>query len=152
MLNLWLVIKTQLLELSKSDSFKADWYGYASNQLSHILLGFVYTCLFSLFSFVLISEFPHKGVILFFVFTSYVLYEYFSQGIKEPFDTIEDTIYFALYGGGSAVLLFTEVEAGSPKLEVSILSTTPILTIMAIHLLCGVVLRMIEKEKKGGGE
>lgn len=141
-------IKEQLSTLSVSDSYKGDWYGYASNQLSHTFLGFLVTCSIGVFGYYYLNEFMHKETIWLIISSGYILFEWVTQGFKKPLDTIEDWLFFSVYGSGGPVLLFTEKQVGSPFLEVSVLSIGPILAIMFTHLLTGIVVRIIEKNRQ----
>jgi heme/copper-type cytochrome/quinol oxidase subunit 4 len=46
--------------LTTPDQFKRDWYGWATNQLGHIMIGLALACALTLLYFWAAGEFPYK--------------------------------------------------------------------------------------------
>lgn len=124
------------------DAFEDDWYGWLTNQISHLALG-VTTALFtSVIWYWVFNEFPFKVVIWPAITAVYVGLEVVRGW--DWWDSIEDTIFFSAYGAGGAFLVFSEVTPGSPVLTASATDVLPILGLACIHLLAGAYLRTPE--------
>lgn len=134
-------VKKVIKDLSTPDNFSYNWYGYATNQISHATLGFLALSIVSFILFIILGEFAQKEVTWLIVAVLYVLWE-----IRSPsWDGLEDFIFFVVYGAGSASLLFNEVNPGSPVVETSIDYVPKIVLIIATHLFVGIVARVIRK-------
>lgn len=91
----------------KPDDFKSKPYGYLTNQLGHIFLGFGITTWYTWIITYLSGVYPSQVLSFFVCVTLYlVVWELIVQGWRN-FDTIEDTAYF---GMGSSVYLFIHME------------------------------------------
>lgn len=140
-------IKDMFKFFTVSEDFRGDWYGYACNQLSHAFLGFLTVCLVSMWGYMYFGQFMPKEMLWGIVAGGYLIFEWKSQGLKSPLDTLEDWVFFSVYGAGGPVLLFSEQEKGSPVLETSVLYMGPIVSIMVAHIFAGVVVRLFQKVK-----
>lgn len=125
-----------------SDDFKGDWYGYACNQLSHVLLGFLFAGFVSMWTWFYRGEYLDKNALFAVCSISYLSFEFYTQRFKDLKDTLEDYVFFAIYGSGSAVYLFSEVEAGSPVLQTDLRFAGPIAVVVLTHIGLGVSKRM----------
>lgn len=133
----------KIMEALKSPSdFRNDWYGYSTNQLSHILLGFLALGFVSWAGFTLTGEFAPRWLNWVITATMFLLWE-ISQRNAELWDRIEDWLFMAVYGAGSAALLFIEVEPGSPKIVTEITNIPPIIGIISAHLVTGIWFRLM---------
>jgi hypothetical protein len=119
------------------DNFKADPYGYVTNQISHMgavgCLVFVYGVV--LFVFLVAGEFPPKWAIILGAAVSYSLIEAL-QGWR-GWDTIEDWLFVVFYGVTIPVMVFSEVEPGSDQFCGGLMDLMPWVLIMGAHLLIG---------------
>ena len=131
-----------MTNLLKSDNFRLDWYGYATNQLSHALLGFLASCIVSYLSFIILGQFWLKEFIWLTAASIYTLIEVVQKQTGNIWDCVEDFIFFAIYGAGSGYLLFDEVTPGSPEIVTNILYTLKVVAIIGSHLLVGISLRL----------
>lgn len=127
----------------QSDNFRRDWYGYATNQLSHTLLGFLTSCLVSYISFLILGEFWVKEYILITSATIYLFVE-LAQKQDNIWDCIEDFTFFVVYGVGSGYLLFNEVSVGSPEVRTNILYILNVVSIISAHLSIGILIRILQ--------
>ena len=112
------------------EDFKGDPYGYITNQISHIFVGF---SLVTVYSFVLnLSEYPNQNFSALMVTLGYFLcWELLYQGWRK-FDTIEDTFFIGL---GTAPFLFIDMQFVIDRLFISIV-------IMWLVLSVGLVRRL----------
>lgn len=137
----------RIIDALKSPSgFRNDWYGYATNQLSHILLGFLALGLISWLGFTLMGEFAQRWLSWLITATLFFLWE-LSQRSGLLWDKIEDWVFMSIYGAGSAALLFKEVEPGSPLIITEITNIPPMIAIISGHLLTGVWFRLIRGKR-----
>lgn len=142
------VIETIIREITTPENYRRNWYGYATNQLSHMMLGFIYCSLMSSIHWGFFHEFAHKQVLFSFVAATYAAFELGTQKWR-GWDTVEDWMFFALYGGGVPVLLFDEIEVGNPALTTRIDFVIPVVGIISFHLLAGIVVRIVNEVRHG---
>lgn len=125
------------------EDFEHDWYGWLTNQISHMSAGIFAALIVSAAWFQIIGEFPLKIFAVPLIAGIYIALEIYRGWFG--WDSIEDTIFFAVYGTGGAFLVFSEVTPGSPYLLVSVANVLPVLLIASGHLLAGVVRRWSEE-------
>lgn len=123
--------------LFSPDSFQDDWYGYLTNQVSHISLGVFLTWVLCFISFLVVGELPYKIEIFSFLAVLYFLYELLFQG-WHGLDTIEDWVFFSLYGVLGTVVTFTEVAS---VITLNLIAPTIIFPVLILHLFVGCLLR-----------
>ena len=129
--------KTTIL---KPDSFPGDWYGWVTNQISHIFVGIALVFFASLICFYSFGEMPNKLTIYGAIFAGYVAFEVLVQGWRGV-DTVEDTTFVVGYGAAGVLAGFTEVEVGSPYLELNLLGLAPFFAVAIVHLIAGAMHR-----------
>ena len=122
------------------DDFKDDWYGYLTNQISHVGLGLFLVWFVCAVSFLALGELPYKLALFFSISVLYFLYEMTFQGWRR-FDTIEDTMFVAGYGAGGTVLAFSEFLVGTSLVAFDVYAPAYVILTMAIHLLVGCSVR-----------
>jgi hypothetical protein len=118
------------------DDFARDWYGYLTNQISHIGLGIVLalaTCIAWFWAF---GEYPVKWAMWLAITGAYAASEVIRGG--DLWDAFEDGCFVCLYGAGGAFLVFGEVDPGNMDLITDLRTATAILGAAAIHLAIGV--------------
>ena len=138
------ILTTIWKELNTPDGYPADWYGYATNQVTHLAMGFAAACLLSNFHFYIFDEFARKGALWFAIALMYAVYELSAQGWNGK-DTVEDWVFFSVYGAGVPIVIFTELEVGSPMLSINSQLVVPVIAVIVAHLLGGVVARIYLK-------
>lgn len=127
----------------EQDDFVDDWYGWLTNQISHFAFGIAVVFVVSVAWFMIFGEFPVKVIIWPIIAAVYMAIEWlrgWSWG-----DSVEDTVFFAGYGAGGALLVFTEKTIGSPALEMSVMDVKPIFLIVCAHIVAGVFVRLPER-------
>lgn len=124
--------------------FRDDWYGYLTNQISHVSLGVFLTWALCFFCFLILDGLPYKTSIFFTLTILYFLYELLFQG-WQGVDTVEDWVFFSLYGVLGTVLAFTEFSVGLGLVTLSITAPSYIFPILILHLLIGCFLRKYGK-------
>ena len=132
----------QATTLSEPSAFVNDWYGWLTNQVSHIGLGVFLTFAVCVLYWLMWSEMPYKTAVYAVIFFGYVAFEVFYQGWRS-FDTIEDTVFTVGYGAASILSAFSEVTVGDPKVGVDVLILLPFFIVACIHLLAGVAFRIV---------
>ena len=138
------LIRKVIAELRKPEDFGGDWYGYATNQLSHFVLGFTTACVFSAGHFWAFGEFMEKGALWFVIAFIYAIWEIGVQPWR-GFDSVEDWLFYAAYGAGAAIILFTEISPGQPELMTSMEYVLPVAAIVYGHLAAGIIARICVK-------
>ena len=121
------------------DDFSKDWYGYLTNQVSHVGLGLFMATFVAIGFFVVAGEMPGKWAAWVVCFATYMAME-LVRGWN-GWDSVEDTIFTAGYGAGGAFLLFSEVTPGDPVLSVDIVPAGVLAAVMVLHLILGVARR-----------
>lgn len=144
------LLKSIFSELGTSDNYHTNWYSYATNQLSHTLLGFITSCIVSYTTFLILGEFWVKEYIWGTAALLYIFVELIQRQTRNIWDAVEDFIFFAVYGAGVGYLLFNEVSPGSPEVKSNILYTIKVVSIIGGHLSVGILMRayFAAKEKE----
>lgn len=138
------ILSTIWKELNTPDGYPVDWYGYATNQVTHLAMGFASTCILSGLYFFTFGEFAEKWALWFSVALMYAIYELSAQGWNGK-DTIEDWTFFSVYGAGVPIAIFTEIEPGDSMLVVNSYIVAPIIGFIFAHLVGGIVARIYLK-------
>lgn len=136
--------------LLQADSFRNNWYGYATNQISHFTLGFLFSAVVSFIGYSILGDFCKKEVILGIVAFCYLIVEISQFRTSAILDSIEDTVFFVVYGAGASVLLFDQLADNSSKVVADINSIIPVATIIGCHILAGSFARVCGKIKNDG--
>lgn len=126
----------------KSDDFREDWYGFATNQISHLALGVLFAWLTAIFYHWVWGEYPDKLSLVIFLAVSYLAFELITQGWNGV-DTIEDWTFFAAWGACGATTAFSEIEAGSAELSLDPSAPTPFVIAASVHLGLGSLQRLL---------
>ena len=121
------------------DDFAGDWYGYLTNQVSHMALGLMMALVLSLVWFVFMGEMPIKWQAWLACLGLYLGLE-LVRGWN-GWDSVEDTVFTAGYGSGGAFLIFSELAPGEPFLGFNILVAAGLAFVAAVHLILGVIRR-----------
>lgn len=132
----------------KPEDFSGDWYGYLTNQVSHIGLGVVLAFTLCIAVFIILGEFPFRSTIFLLIVISYIIYELRHQKWK-GWDTIEDSIFVSVYGAGGSLYSFHEVTPGESLVVLDIMDPVPFLIAAIVHLSIGVFIRH-RKQKNDG--
>ncbi len=131
---------TPLRNLFEASSFDGDWYGWLTNQVSHIFLGLALVFVSCFLWLAAVGEFPYRLHTWLSLVTLYLAYEWAFQGWRW-FDTVEDTLFVTFYGAGGALYTFHEVAPGSPKFTGNITHLLPFFYVAAAHLFAGAAAR-----------
>lgn len=123
-----------------ADDFRDDWYGYLTNQISHIGTGVVTVLLFSVGVLFVFGELPYRFAAWIIIASGYMFYEIRRQKWR-GWDTIEDTVFFAGYGAGGVLYSFHEQVAGLGVVCTDVASPLPFLAAASGHLFLGTLWR-----------
>lgn len=132
------------MTIFKPDDFRDDWYGYLTNQFSHLWTGVGIAWLTSVAVYLVANEMPLRTSLFALILMGYLIYEFRRQG-WQGWDTIEDAMFVVAYGAGGAVAAFEEVTPGEPLLQVHILKPLPFAAAAALHLSIGCAVRVWRK-------
>jgi hypothetical protein len=139
-----LILSTIWNELKTPDGYPVDWYGYATNQVTHLAMGFAFVCILSGLHFAMFGEFAQKGALWFTAAMVYAVYELSSQGWNGK-DTVEDWVFFSIYGAVPPIAMFSEIEVGNPELLVNSQIAAPVIGVVVAHLIGGILARVYLK-------
>ena len=130
------------------DNFRADPYGWATNQAGHIGLGVVASIVACAVVLALFDQFPYRIAVWSMIVLIYVgLIELHMQGWRGG-DTVEDAIFVCGYGAGSVLYAAHEVRPGTGDFLMNIWDIVPFVAFAAFHMLLGVGLRIRQKARE----
>ncbi len=130
-----------MTSLTDPSAFPDDWYGWLTNQISHIGLGVFLTFALCSLYWLINGEMPYRVAAYMVIASGYLAFEIYVQGWRR-FDTIEDTVFTVGYGTSAILAAFQEITVGSPLVAVNILSLMPFFIVACIHLLAGSISRL----------
>jgi len=124
------------------DNFRADPYGWLTNQLGHIMLGLIMVYAVCVAWWAVSGELPYRlhvgvGLAIFYI----GVIELWIQGWRGG-DTIEDSVFTLGYGAAAPLCVFQEVAPDAGQFTGRIADLTPFFYIAGIHLLLGVTTRI----------
>lgn len=124
------------------ENFKGDWYGWATNQLSHVLIGLFAAILTTLAWWGIFGEYPYRlplAIVLMLVFVASELKQGWNGG-----DAFEDLLF---RGYGVAFILGTlhEVQRFALTLEPDVGAMLTIIVVASVHLAVGAGIRLWQK-------
>lgn len=126
----------------QASNFRADAYGYITNQSGHVLIGICTAaglCWLHLKGF---GEFPYRGAVWAVMAAFYVIaVEILGQGWRGG-DTIEDSIFVLGYGAGGALYTMEEAAPGGSALCGDLADIMPFIALAALHLSVGAGIRV----------
>ena len=118
------------------DDFADDWYGYLTNQVSHVGLGLFLALFVAISWFIASGEMPFKWPAWFVCLGLYLSLEIVRGW--HGWDSAEDTMFTCGYGSGGAFLLFSEITPGDPALLLNLPMAGAVSVAMIAHLVWGV--------------
>lgn len=133
------VMKSLIRRLFPKDNFAGNWYGWLTNQISHIALGVGIAVVVTGVCYAAAGEFPVKWAAWICAAGIYAA----AEAVRgwHGWDTVEDWIFVAAYGSGGAFMAFTELFPGSPILILRFTDLPFLLGFMAAHLAVGSIVR-----------
>ena len=138
-------------ELTTSSNYTTDPYGYGKNQLAHLSIGFIMATVVSALSVLFAGEFLYKGDLFAIMCVIFVLWEFVQRSLSVVkvtiWDSVEDWVFMALYGSGTAIFLFSESEVGSPWVTSNIYYSLPFVGVVATHLFVGILARIMNRKR-----
>jgi hypothetical protein len=138
-----------MTSLFEPDDFLDDWYGWLTNQVSHIGVGVKLAFLMCLGAFVVTGELPYRVDVFAVCLLGYVFFELYFQG-WQGFDTVDDTVFVVAYGAGAPLYAFHEVSVGSLEVMGVLTDLIPFFAVATIHLACGVAFRYYRADSNKG--
>lgn len=127
--------------LTKPSAYPRDWYGWATNQLGHVMLGVMLACGITVAYFWAAGEFPFKWHLFAFIGGAYLAFELVFQK-WQGWDTVEDWLFVCAYGAGGVIATVTEYEVGSLVADIDLRGAAWALAGVAGHISVGVAVRM----------
>lgn len=129
-----------MTSLTDPDDFAGDWYGWLTNQISHIGLGVFLTFALCAVYWLINDEMPYRTSVYMVIATGYFAFEIYVQGWR-GFDTVEDSVFTVGYGTSAILAAFQEINIGSPMVAVDILALLPFFIVASVHLFVGSIAR-----------
>lgn len=133
-------IRHVIATLSTPSKFERDWYGWFTNQMSHMTTGVFGVWIICVISFLAHGDFPEKEGVFYLVLILYGAKEIFAD-TWQGWDTIEDILFLVVYGSGGTLVSMTESEVGSPDVSFNIFAALPFLCFSMGHLAFGSFIR-----------
>jgi hypothetical protein len=127
--------------LTTPDAYPRDWYGWATNQLGHVMIGLALACGLTLVYFWAAGEFPYKLHLFAVIGCGYLAFELAFQK-WQGWDTIEDWLFVCAYGAGGAIGTVTEAEIGSLTADLDLTAVAWAFAAAAGHLAAGIGWRL----------
>lgn len=122
---------------------------WLANALSHVGLG-VWLAIASCGMWLYASgEFPEREAIGVLLVVFYLSYELSRQGWR-GFDTVEDALFVAGYGGCGALYCFIEVSPGSDQITAGLFDLIFVSTFPLVHMVAGASIRIARRKKCEG--
>lgn len=109
-----LMARDPLCLIFAPDDMAHDWYGWLTNQSSHLILGALLTLVASVIGLLVLGEYPYRVEIGVMVLLLILTFETGVQPLN-GWDTLNDVLFMA-YGAIGALLVCREVEAGGVEL------------------------------------
>lgn len=123
--------------------FRADPYGWLTNQVSHMGGGLAYVFASCYLWLAVFGEFPVRWHIWAAFAVVYLAWEIAQQGWQGA-DTIEDWCFVVAYGAGGPLLVFREYDLGSGLFYGQIHDLRPFFALACVHLVIGVAIRIVQ--------
>lgn len=133
--------KVILQGLIAPSDFRRDWYGYLTNQISHVGVGVLAAWLTCVMAYLIAGEYPYREHVFVLILLAYTLKEALFDKWS-GFDTIEDIVFVTLYGVGGTLRSFSEIQAGSSVVSFDVFSALPVLLLCIVHLTVGTISRI----------
>ena len=134
-----------IMGLIKPNAFLDDWYGWLTNQASHMALGVFLAFSACVAVYFVVGEFPYRADVFAVCLLGYVAFELLTQG-WQGYDTIEDTVFVVGYGVGAPLASFHEISVGSPNVSADLGALVVFFAAAAIHLAFGSAFRYSRAE------
>lgn len=129
-----------ILSLGRGDGFPRDWYGYLTNQVSHVGLGIFAAWAACLVAFVISSDLPYRWQVFAGISAVYAAKELIIDRWQGA-DTVEDFLFVVVYGAGGTLASFRQIDDFSSDVAFNIYSTVPFLVACGLHLAGGSFIR-----------
>ena len=150
------------MAIFEADDFRRDWYGHLTNQISHTAIGAIAAWIGALCFFQLFGEYPVKLELFIALAAGYFAFELgaFHAVIRlvgsvfgrvwnirgqgwQGRDTIEDWVFFVVWGAGGTMAAFSEIQVGSIWLAFD--PSAPVIFAQGatVHLAIGTVMRAV---------
>lgn len=135
-----LMARAALTAVFTPDDMPRDWYGWMTNQSSHLVLGALLTLIASMAGLLILGEYPYRVEIAVMVLLLILTFEIGVQPLN-GLDTLNDALFMA-YGAIGALLVCKEVEAGGVELFFNPTMALALAGLAVGHLIGGIVTRI----------
>lgn len=100
----------------------------------------------TILNFSVFGEFPHKHHIFISGLSGYVIYEIVDQELN-GWDTVEDIVFFGIYGVGGTLITASEITPGNPIAVVDVMALGAVFLVGFCHLSFGSLLRWLDARR-----
>jgi hypothetical protein len=136
---MWNKIRAVWQELTTPDDFSDDWFKWSAGQAGHFVQGLMVALFITVLHDHFYGEAPYKYQIFIVAGASYLLFELTFHGWQK-WDTIEDWVFFSLYGAGGGILSVSEIAPSDYDIDLK--TAGLVFVAMVGHLLMGVAKRL----------
>lgn len=126
-------------------NFRADWYGWATNQFSHAAIGCGSSAFAAMAWLHFWGEYPYQSTLFWMVVGFFALTE-LSQRPFKFWDSMEDLMFYG-YGAAIACYGFRERERFDPGLDPDFGMMLTVFGFFALHQTIGIVIRKIQERR-----
>jgi len=128
-----------------------NWFDYLNVQMYRTLLGLFLVWVFAVIGYVTVGDLPHRGVIFMACLIVSAIVEFIRRGWR-GWHTIEDLIFFTLYGIGGTMVTFTGYQATSASAVFDMQIALPMLVGFFTHLFLGAMYRLKKQSRQCRGQ
>ena len=121
---------------STPSRFDRDWYGYVTNQISHVGAGMFIAWILCVAAFLISGDLPFRSQVFLSIAVIYTAKEIIVDR-WQGFDTIEDILFVVMYGAGGTLISFRQMDALSSDVVFNVFQALPVLCVCCAHLLAG---------------
>jgi hypothetical protein len=134
-----------MLKITPSN-FRADPLGWAGNQMGHMGIAGLFAYWVATIWFLQFGEYPDRWVVFGALGVIYLSLELPQGGTVG--DTIEDILVVMVYGGGLFIWSFKEIAPGISDLPFNPISALPLMSMITVHFVAGMLIRLWQKIRR----
>lgn len=133
------VLARELIDPSLRNTSMA--YKWGSNQATHALMGLITAWLLASAGFFINGEYPQKESLFLVILFGYAAKELMFDGFN-GWDTFNDILFYAGFGAGSGIVVFSEKSIGDWSPDVNPYSLTILLGVFISYWIAGTLARV----------
>lgn len=127
------------------DNFRADWYGWAANQLSHAAIGAGSSTFAAMAWLHFWGEYPYQWLLFSTLMVAFTISEV-AQKLNRLWDAVEDLTFYA-YGATIVCFGFKEQERFQAGLDPNFPLILGVFGVFGIHQIAGIIIRKAQEKR-----